>query len=135
MTQTPRFPESLERRVSTLENNMVELRTTAEALLQTAQIHQRNFEVMAREMNEGRRNVETLAREMNEGRRQIETLISGTNESTQRFDQLHQESNQRFEIMLAELRQLRIEGELRFNGMQTEIRRIIDHLFNQGETE
>ncbi len=103
---------------------MVELRTTAEALLQTAQIHQRNFEVMAREMNEGRRNVETLAREMNESRRQIETLAIETNESAQRF-----------EIMLAELRQLRIEGEIRFNGMQTEIRRIIDHLFNQGETE
>jgi uncharacterized protein YaaN involved in tellurite resistance len=107
---------------------MVELRTTAEALLQTAQIHQRNFEVMAREMNEGRRNVETLAQGM-------ETLVSETNESTRRFDQLHQESNQRFDIMLAELRQLRIEGELRFNGMQTEIRRIIDHIFNQGEPE
>lgn len=103
---------------------MVELRTTAEALLQTAQIHQRNFEVMAAELVEGKRG-------LNESKRNFEMIATELAESQRR----HQESDERFEIMLAELRQLRIEGEIRFNGMQTEIRRIIDHLFNQSETE
>jgi hypothetical protein len=47
------------------------------------------------------------------------------------FRQRQQESDQRFEIMLAELRQLKIDSDARFNGLQTEIQRILDRLFNQ----
>jgi hypothetical protein len=50
MTQTPQQPDPLENRVVNFERNMTELRVTAEALLQTAQIHQRNFEVVSAEL-------------------------------------------------------------------------------------
>lgn len=85
---------------------MADLRLAAEALLQTAQLHQRNFETIAAE---------------------LQTFRAGL----ERSDRLHQESAERFEILLAELRQLRIESEARLNGQQTEIRRLIDRLFNQ----
>lgn len=85
---------------------MTELRIAAEALLQTAQIHQRNFETITAELQISRQDLENLRQQ------QIE-------------------SDRRFEIMLAEFRQLKIESEIRFNGMQTEIRRLIDRLFNQ----
>jgi hypothetical protein len=96
MTQTPQQPEPLENRVTNLERNMNDLRIAAEALLQTAQIHQQNFETIRQ--------------------RQLE-------------------SDQRFEIMLAEFRQMKIESDARFNGLQTEIRRILDHLFNQQDND
>jgi hypothetical protein len=99
MTQTPQQPESLEKRVTKLEGDMSDMRSTAEALLQTALIHQRSLEVL--------------------GQRQVE-------------------SDRRFEIMLAEFRQMKIESDARFDrmhneitGLQTEIRRIIDRIFNQ----
>jgi chromosome segregation ATPase len=101
MTSTPQQPNSLEARVANLENNMTDLRAAAEALLQTAQVHQRNFEIMGAEL--------------------------------QSLRQRQLESDQRFEVMLAELRQLKIEGDARFNGLQTEIQRVIDRLFNQQE--
>ncbi|BAZ12890.1 hypothetical protein NIES4071_47240 [Calothrix sp. NIES-4071] len=83
---------------------MNDIRAAAEALLQTAQIHQQNFETVTTELQ-------------NIKQRQIE-------------------SDQRFEIMLAEFRQLKIESDIRFNGLQTEIRRALDRLLNQqnGET-
>jgi chromosome segregation ATPase len=105
MVQASPQPESIENRVTRLERDMSDLRTAAEALLQTAQIHQQNFETVTAEF--------------------------------QSFRQRQQESDQRFEIMLVELRQLKIESDARFNGLQTEInglqteiRRILDRLFN-----
>ncbi|BDA75762.1 hypothetical protein RIVM261_082720 [Rivularia sp. IAM M-261] len=83
MTQASQQPDPLENRVANLERNMTELRVTAEALLQTAQIHQRNFEVVSAEL--------------------------------QTFRQRQLESDQRFEVMLAELRQLKIDSDARFN--------------------
>lgn len=62
---------------------MTDLRVTAEALLKTAQIYQRNFEVVSAQL-------QTLRQ------RQID-------------------SDQRFELMLAELRQLKIDSDARFN--------------------
>lgn len=81
---------------------MTDLRA-AEALLQTAQNHQRNFETVSTEL--------------------------------QPLRQRQLESDQRFEIMLAELRQIKIESDARFNGLQTEIQRILDRLFNQQNDE
>ena len=99
MTQMPQQPEPLENRVINLERDMSDLKAAAEALLQTAQIHQQNFETVSAELR------------------------------TLRQRQL--ESDQRFEITLAELRQLKIDSDARFNGFQTEIQRILDRLFNQ----
>ncbi|GEM_PF-3394190 len=82
MTQAAQPPEPLENRVANLELNMLDLRTAAEFLLQTAQAHQADFETIAAEMRTFRR--------------------------------LHEESNQRFEIMLAESRQAKIESDARF---------------------
>lgn len=92
---------------------MADLRLAAEALLQTAQLHQRNFETIATELQTFRAGLERSDRLHQESAR------------------LHRESAERFEILLAELRQLRIESEARLNGQQTEIRRLIDRLFNQ----
>lgn len=110
MTQTPQQPEPLENRVTNLERSMNDLRIAAEALLQTAQIHQQNFETVSVELQDIRQ-------------RQLE-------------------SDQRFEIMLAEFRQMKIESDARFNslqaridGLQTEIRRIIDRVLNQQDND
>ncbi|KAM3095491.1 hypothetical protein ACKFKG_13375 [Phormidesmis sp. 146-35] len=88
-----------------LERNMVDIRAAAEALSQVTQIHQQNFETVTAEF--------------------------------QILRQRQLESDQRFEVMLAELRQMKIDSDARFNGlqteingMQTEIRRILDRLFN-----
>jgi hypothetical protein len=80
---------------------MSDLRAAAAALLQTAQIHQRNFEIVSAEL--------------------------------QILRQRQQESDQRFEVMLAELRQLKIDSDARFNGFQTEIQHILDRLLNQSD--
>ncbi|NJO76818.1 MAG: hypothetical protein HC833_25645 [Leptolyngbyaceae cyanobacterium RM1_406_9] len=110
MTQTPQPPKSLGNRVTNLERNMSDLRTAAEALLQTAQIHQTNFEAVTAELQVSR--------------------------------QRQRESDERFEIMLSELRQMKVDSDARFSaqqaeisGVQTEIRRILDRLFNQQSNE
>jgi hypothetical protein len=95
---------------------MIELRETAKALLKTAQTNQITFEVhQAHKLIIGQQNFD----------------VDGVTKS----EQQHQESNERFERMLAELRQFSIESEIRFNMRQAEIRQMIDRLFNQGETE
>jgi len=108
-------PEPLEPRVSNLEMGMSDLRATAEALLQVVQIHQGNFETLGR-------NFEILSAESQSLRRQ----------------QL--ESDQRFEILLAELRQLKIDSDrrfeehkARFEEQQAEIRKILQHPFYQSD--
>ncbi|KAM3100146.1 hypothetical protein ACKFKF_12595 [Phormidesmis sp. 146-12] len=93
MSQTPQQPEPLDTRITNLERDMSDLRVAAEALLQTAQIHQQNFEAITTELQISRQNFETLRQ------RQVE-------------------SDQRFEILLAELRQLRIDSNARFNEIQ-----------------
>jgi hypothetical protein len=110
MTQAPQPPESLESRVTNLERSMSDLKTAAEALLQTAQIHQANFEAVTTELQLSR--------------------------------QRQQESDERFEIILAELRQMKVDSDTRFSihqaeisGMQTEIRRILNRLLNQQSDE
>jgi hypothetical protein len=50
MAQTPQQPDPLETRVTNLERGMSDLRVAAEALLQTAQIHQLNFESVSAEL-------------------------------------------------------------------------------------
>jgi chromosome segregation ATPase len=105
MTQPPQPPELLENRVTNLERGMTNLQTAAEALLQTAQIHQRNFEAVTAELRS--------------------------------FHQRQRESDERFEVMLSELRQIKIDSDARFDtqqteisGLRTEIRRILDRFFN-----
>lgn len=85
---------------------MIDLRAAAEALLQTAQIHQQNFEAIGVELQASRNELQGLHQ------RQLE-------------------SDQRFEVILSELRQIKIESDARFNGLQIEIQRILDRLFNQ----
>jgi hypothetical protein len=113
ISQSSQPPEPLEPRVNNLERSTADLRTAAELLLQTAQIHQRDLEALNQRQATFAQQQATLAQ------RQLE-------------------SDRRFEILLAELRQLKIESDDRFNhlqlqidGMQTEIRRMIDRLFNQ----
>jgi transcriptional regulator NrdR family protein len=65
---------------------MSDLRVAAEALLQTAQIHQLNFEAVSAELRAAR--------------------------------QRHLESDQLFEILLADLRQLKIDSDRRFDELQ-----------------
>ncbi|KAM3115830.1 hypothetical protein [Phormidesmis sp. 146-33] len=50
MSQTPQQPEPLDTRITNLERDMSDLRVAAEALLQTAQIHQLNFETVSAEL-------------------------------------------------------------------------------------
>jgi hypothetical protein len=85
---------------------MLDLRTAAEALLQTAQIHQQNFETVTAQLQTFRSELEV-------------------------FRQRQRESDQRFEIMLSELRQMKIDSDARFVAHQAEIERILDRLFPQ----
>jgi hypothetical protein len=85
-TQPSQQPEPLEIRVTNLERGMSDLRVAAEALLQTAQIHQLIFEPISAELEATR--------------------------------QRHLESDRRFEILLAELRQLKIDSDIRFYEFQ-----------------
>jgi hypothetical protein len=106
MTQTPQQPEFLENRITKLEGDMSDMRSTAEALLQTALIHQRNFETMSAELQASRQ------RQLESDRR-FEIMLS-------EFRQMKIESDARFD---------RLHNEI--TGLQTEIRRIIDRVFNQ----
>lgn len=89
---------------------MSDLRIAAEALLQTAQIHQQNFETVTTELQATRAELQTLRQ------RQLE-------------------SDQRFEVLLAELRQIKIDSDTRFNGLQTEIHRVLNRLFDQQDSD
>ncbi|OCR00203.1 hypothetical protein BCD67_21255 [Oscillatoriales cyanobacterium USR001] len=103
---------------------MSDLRATAEALLQVVQIHQGNFETLGR-------NFETLGRNFE--------ILSAESQSLRR-QQL--ESDQRFEILLAELRQLKIDSDRRFDEQrakfeeqQAEIRKLLQHPFYQSQSD
>lgn len=88
---------------------MLDLRAAAEALLQTAQIHQRDFEIVGVELQATRAELQTFRSEM------------------ELFRQRQRESDDRFEIMLSELRQMKIDSDARFAAWQARI----DRLFNQ----
>ena len=146
MTQAPQ-QQPLADRVTQLERDMSDLKTAAEALLQTAQIHQRNFETVSTELLESRRSLETVSSELLESRRNNERRTAQLDESRHNLLVLTQhqlESDQRFEVLLAELRQLRNEGDEKFKeinakldeqharllALQAEHRRILDRLLN-----
>ncbi|RCJ17387.1 hypothetical protein A6770_34070 [Nostoc minutum NIES-26] len=110
MTQTPQPPEPLENRVANLERNMTDLRAAAEALLQTAQIHQRNFETVSTEL-------QSLRQRQLESDRRFEIMLA-------ELRQIKIESDARFNSLQSEIQ-----------GLQTENQRILDRLFNQQNGE
>jgi cellobiose-specific phosphotransferase system component IIA len=98
MTQSGQ-PESLESRVSKLEAEMTEIRASAEALLQIAQIHQQTFEALTR--------------------RQVvsDQLAQTHQQNLEALTRRQAESDQRFEILLADAQQDRLEQSRRFDEM------------------
>ena len=110
MPQTPQQPEPLENRVANLERNMIDLRVAAEALLQTAQIHQQNFETIGVEL-------QSFRQRQLESDQRFEIMLA-------EFRQMKIESDARFNGLQTEI-----------NGLQTEIRRIVDRIFNQQDND
>ncbi|MFN6567707.1 hypothetical protein [Dendronalium sp. ChiSLP03b] len=89
---------------------MTDLRAAAEALLQTAQIHHRNFETVSTEL-------QSLRQRQLESDRRFEIMLA-------ELRQIKIESDARFNSLQSEIQ-----------GLQTENQRILDRLFNQQNGE
>lgn len=103
---------------------MLDLRTAAELLLQTAQIHQIDLEALNRRQQESDQRFEIWLAEMRQLRlehvaleQRIDAAIEELREETRQLRENQRESDRRFEILLAELRQLRIDTNERFDRL------------------
>ena len=84
MTSTPQQPNPLEARVANLENNMTDLRAAAEALLQTAQIHQLNIESIRQRQIESDQRFEIMLAELRQLKIESDARFNGLQTEIQR---------------------------------------------------
>ena len=98
----------LEQRVDRLENREIDLRMAVSAMIDTVNLHQANFEAMQRNMEAMQRNMEAMNRQS---------------------EQRARETDRKFEVIVQAIQTM--QSEIR--GLQTENRRILDHLLGQQE--
>jgi len=96
-----------------LENREIDLRMAVSALVETVNLHQANFETMQRQS-------EQQARETD---RKFEVIVQAIQQQARETDRKFEAIVQAIQIMQSEIREL-----------QTENRRILDHLLGQQDS-
>ena len=107
----------LEQRVDRLENREIDLRMAVSALVETVNLHQANFEAMQRNIEAMNRQSEQRARETD---RKFEVFVEAIQQQARETDRKFEAIVEAIQVMQSEIR-----------GLQTENRRILDHLLGQ----
>jgi predicted RNase H-like nuclease (RuvC/YqgF family) len=110
MTQSNNTPN----RINRLENDVIDLKLATSSLIETVEIHQRNFELMIAEMQRDRaqaqahldsqeHRIELLLTEMQRDRAQVQTRLNNYNQRVENLEQIAQDIRQILQILTQRL--------------------------------